>query len=105
MKDYYKILEVHHEASAEEIRKAYKKMALKFHPDKNNDLSAIEKFKEIAEAYAVLKSKKLKLGRKLVKHKSPKGATNQLKTPPVSNEKGPIGLTCFIIPRVEVPFV
>jgi len=53
-KDYYKILGVQKSASDEEIKKAYRKMALKYHPDKNKSPGAEEKFKEIAEAYDVL---------------------------------------------------
>jgi len=53
-KDYYKILGVGKSATDEEIKKAYRKMALKYHPDKNKSPGAEEKFKEIAEAYDVL---------------------------------------------------
>lgn len=53
-KNYYQILGVGRSATAEEIKKAYRKMALKYHPDKNKDPGAEEKFKEIAEAYDVL---------------------------------------------------
>ncbi len=54
-KDYYKILGVPRNASKEEIKKAYRKLALEYHPDKNKgNKSAEEKFKEITEAYAVL---------------------------------------------------
>lgn len=54
-RDYYEILEVSKSASAEEIKRAYRKMALKYHPDKNpGDREAEEKFKEAAEAYEVL---------------------------------------------------
>ena len=54
-KDYYKILGVSKGASAEDIKKAYRKLALKYHPDQNKgDKSAEDKFKEISEAYAVL---------------------------------------------------
>jgi len=54
-KDYYKILGVDRNASAEEIKKAYRKLALKYHPDRNpDDKEAEEKFKEINEAYQVL---------------------------------------------------
>lgn len=55
MKNYYQILGVSSNASESEIRKAYRKLALKHHPDKNGgSAEAEEKFKEIAEAYAVL---------------------------------------------------
>ena len=54
-KDYYKILGVSKDASPEEIKKAYRKLALKYHPDRTKgDKAAEEKFKEINEAYAVL---------------------------------------------------
>lgn len=55
-KDYYKLLEVPKNASQEEIKKKYRKLAVKYHPDKNaNNPKAEEKFKEISEAYEVLK--------------------------------------------------
>lgn len=54
-KDYYKILGVNKSASVDEIKKAYRKLALKYHPDKNpNNKAAEEKFKEINEANEVL---------------------------------------------------
>jgi molecular chaperone DnaJ len=54
-RDYYEVLEVTRNASAEEIKKAYRKKALKYHPDKNpGDKEAENKFKEAAEAYEVL---------------------------------------------------
>jgi molecular chaperone DnaJ len=56
-RDYYEILGVDRDASQEEIKRAYRKLALKYHPDRNpNDRTAEQKFKEATEAYEVLKS-------------------------------------------------
>ena len=58
-KDYYKILGVERSASEEDIRKAYRKLAMQYHPDRNpNDKQAEERFKEINEAYQVLSDAK-----------------------------------------------
>lgn len=57
-KDFYKILGINKSATDEEIKKAYRKLALKYHPDKNKSPQAEERFKEIAEAYEVLSDKK-----------------------------------------------
>ena len=53
--DYYKLLGVEKDASSEEIKSAYRKMALKYHPDRNpDDKVAEERFREMSEAYEVL---------------------------------------------------
>ena len=62
--DYYKILKVNRDATDEELRKAYKRLAMKWHPDKNNHQHPLKKeeseakFKQISEAYDVLSDPK-----------------------------------------------
>ena len=54
-RDYYEVLGISRDATLDDIKKAYRRMALKYHPDKNpGDAQAEEKFKEAAEAYGVL---------------------------------------------------
>ena len=60
-RDYYDVLGVGRDASLEELKKAYKKLALRYHPDRNpNDKASEEKFKEVSEAYAILQDKEKK---------------------------------------------
>ena len=59
-RDYYEVLGLKKGASASEIKSAYRKMALKYHPDKNKEADAEAKFKEINEAYQVLSDEKKK---------------------------------------------
>ena len=56
-RDYYDILGVAKTASSDELKKAYRKLALEWHPDRNKAANAHDKFKEINEAYAVLSDK------------------------------------------------
>ena len=60
MTDYYKVLDINNNATPSEIKKAYKKAALKYHPDRNpdNQEEAERKFKEISKAYQVLSDPK-----------------------------------------------
>lgn len=57
-KDYYKIMGVSHDASEQDIKMAYRKLARKYHPDISKEAQAEEKFKEMGEAYEVLKDAK-----------------------------------------------
>ena len=60
-RDYYEVLGVNKSASADQIKSAYRKLAVKFHPDKNkDDKGAEEKFKEASEAYHVLSNSERK---------------------------------------------
>ena len=54
MSDYYEVLGVPRDASSEQIKKAYRKLAMKYHPDVADDADSADKFKQIGEAYAVL---------------------------------------------------
>ena len=54
-RDYYEVLSIERSASADDIKRAYRRMAMKYHPDRNpGDEKAVEAFKEAAEAYEVL---------------------------------------------------
>lgn len=59
-KDYYEILGLNKSASEEEIRKAYKKLAIKFHPDKNKSKLAEDAFKKISHSFNILSNKEKK---------------------------------------------
>ena len=54
LNDYYKLLGVSKRATNDEIKQAYRKLALEFHPDRNDSKRAEEKFKQISEAYSIL---------------------------------------------------
>ncbi|OYD07653.1 molecular chaperone DnaJ [Paludifilum halophilum] len=73
-RDYYEVLGVDRNASAEEIRKAYRKLARKYHPDVNQSPDAEQKFKEVAEAYEVLRDPQKKANYDQFGHADPGAA-------------------------------
>ncbi|WP_185871156.1 molecular chaperone DnaJ [Blattabacterium cuenoti] len=77
-KDYYEVLEVSRNASSEEIKKSYRKLAIKYHPDKNlnNKKEAEEKFKEAAEAYEILSDPEKRERYDKFGHSGVKGSTS-----------------------------
>ena len=77
-RDYYEVLGVGKSAQKDEIKKAYRKLALKFHPDKNKgDKGAEDKFKEASEAYHVLSDDKRKANYDQFGHAAFQGAGGQ----------------------------
>ena len=77
-RDYYEVLGVNKSAKKEEIKKAYRKLALKYHPDKNkDDKHAEEKFKEASEAYHVLSDEKRKVNYDQFGHAAFQGSGGQ----------------------------
>jgi len=82
MKNYYDILGIKRNASGDEIKTAYHKLSVKFHPDKNNGEDFFtEMFKQLYEAYSILSdtSKKAIYDRKLYEYENPKPASNLFK--------------------------
>ena len=77
-KDYYEVLGVPKTSSSDEIKKAYRKQALKYHPDRNkNDKTAEAKFKEASEAYHVLSDKERRVSYDQFGHAAFEGASGR----------------------------
>ncbi|CAF3427940.1 unnamed protein product [Rotaria socialis] len=75
--DYYEVLGVKRDASEKEIKRKFRQLALKFHPDKNKDPKAEEKFRNIAEAYDVLSNADKRREYDMQGHQSFKSSSNQ----------------------------
>ncbi|MFC1803464.1 molecular chaperone DnaJ [Thermoproteota archaeon] len=76
-KDYYDVLGVERSVSQDEIKKAFRKLAFQYHPDRNKEQDAEEKFKEISEAYAVLSDEQKKAQYDRLGHAGISGAYTQ----------------------------
>jgi hypothetical protein len=70
-KKYYDILNISENSTKEEVKKAYKKLALQYHPDRNKHPNATEIFKKISEAYQILSNKKETIRRPPIKTMNP----------------------------------
>ena len=74
-RDYYEVLGVSRDASQDEIKKSYRRLAMKFHPDRNkDDAEAENKFKEAKEAYEVLKEEEKRSAYDRFGHEGLRGA-------------------------------
>ncbi len=75
-RDYYEVLGISRDASPEEIKKAFRKLAFQYHPDRNKDAGASDKFKEINEAYEVLSDADKRSAYDRYGHDAPGGGQN-----------------------------
>lgn len=92
-RDYYEILGVNKNSSADEIKSAYRKLALKYHPDRNKESGAEEQFKEINEAYEILSDSQKKQAYDQFGHAAFDGGAGGFGGHTYTNQQGPFSYT------------
>src|SRR5574337_1819768 len=96
-RDYYEVLGVSKASTSDEIKSQYRKLALKFHPDKNKSPDAAEHFKEISEAYAVLSDSEKRKLYDTYGHSGVDGKYSTRSEEHTSELQSPLNLVCRLL--------